>query len=184
MLNLLNICWLFSYLSGEAVRFNSVVTALAVMYAAEKYLVNRINSLALKFINKNANSDNVLMILQHLYVLHQKETEDEEVYYAPSAPPLELFDPDLVASSGSSSSSSNNNNNNNRSDVDKERHHESHKNMTSHSMLFVSPRKMIIFISGVTLENNFKSPLICKGLIGDAIVSFSIARQWLVIALK
>ena len=57
---------LFSYLSGETVRFNSVVTALAVMYAAEKYLVSRINRLALRFINKNANSDNVLMILQPL----------------------------------------------------------------------------------------------------------------------
>ena len=116
------ICRLFSYLSGEAVRFNSVVTALAVMYAAEKYLVSRINSLALKFINKNANSDNVLMILQHLYVFHQKETEDEEVYYAPSAPPLELFDQDLVGSVS----------NNTRPDVDKERHQKSHKNMTSH----------------------------------------------------
>ena len=73
-------------------RFNSVVTALAVMYAAEKYMVSRINNLALKFINKNANSDNVLMILQHLYVLHQREHEDEEVHYTPSAPPLELLE--------------------------------------------------------------------------------------------
>ena len=94
-------------------RFNSVVTALAVMYAAEKYLVSRITRLALRFINKNANSDNVLMILQHLYVLHQKETEDEEVHYAPSAPPLELLDQDLVPSVS----------NNSRADVDKERHH-------------------------------------------------------------
>lgn len=116
---------LFSYLSGEAVRFNSVVTALAVMYAAEKYLVPRINSLALKFINKNANSDNVLMILQHLYVLHRKESqeeeEEEEVHYAPSAPPLELLDQDLAPSVST-----------HRADVDKERHQKSHKNMTSH----------------------------------------------------
>ena len=117
---------LLSYLSGEGVRFNSVVTALAVMYAAEKYLVSRINTLALKFINKNANSDNVLMILQHLYVLHQKESQDAGVQYAPSAPPLELLEKDLAAGVS-----------NNRPDVDKERHHKSHKNLTAHSMAFL-----------------------------------------------
>ena len=104
-------------------RFNSVVTALAVMYAAEKYMVSRINNLALKFINKNANSDNVLMILQHLYVLHQKDREEDESY-TPSAPPLELLDETLARYVSNTI---------NRPDVDKESHHKSHQNLTSHS---------------------------------------------------
>ena len=112
---------MFSYLSGEAVRFNSVVTALAVMYAAEKYLVSRISRLALRFINKNANSENVLMILQHLYVLHQRNREDEEglSHFAPSAPPLELLEQDLGGYVI---------NTNNRADLDKERRQKSHPN--------------------------------------------------------
>ena len=75
-----------------------------------------INSLALKFINKNANSDNVLMILQHLYVLHQKDREEDESY-TPSAPPLELLDETLARYVSNTI---------NRPDVDKERHHKSH----------------------------------------------------------
>ena len=131
---ILEVCWLnlklklelFSYLSGETVRFNSVVTALAVMYAAEKYLVSRITRLALRFINKNATSENVLMILQHLYVLHQRTSEDEEGHFAPSAPPLEVLEQDLGGFFSS-------NNNNYRPDLDKERRHKSHTKLTSHS---------------------------------------------------
>ena len=131
---------LFSYLSGETVRFNSVVTALAVMYAAEKYLVSRITRLALRFINKNATSENVLMILQHLYVLHQRTSEDEEGHFAPSAPPLEVLEQDLGGFFSS-------NNNNYRPDLDKERRHKSHTKFTSHSF-----EKNYILL----LENNSK----------------------------
>ena len=79
-------------MAGDTVQFKSVMTALAVIYVAKKYLVNKIDTLALSFINKNVTSDNVLMVLQHLYVLHQKDNEEKEVHFMPSAPPLELLD--------------------------------------------------------------------------------------------
>ena len=141
-------------------RFNSVVTALAVMYAAEKYLVSRITRLALRFINKNATSENVLMILQHLYVLHQRNREDEEGHFAPSAPPLEVLEQDLGGFVG---------NNNNRPDLDKERHHESHTKLTSHS--FEKDESNRFYFLKTTQR------FACKGLIGDAIVLISLARQ-------
>ena len=47
-------------------------------------MVKTIDILALKFINKNINSDNVLMILQHLTFLHQKESVTD--------PPLDFLD--------------------------------------------------------------------------------------------
>ena len=65
------------------------MTALAVIYVAKKYLVNKIDTLALSFVNKNVTSDNVLMVLQHLYVLHQKDSEVRDV---PSAPQLGLLE--------------------------------------------------------------------------------------------
>ena len=40
-------------MNGDAVRFKSVFTALAVIYAADKYMVKKIDILALKFIRKN-----------------------------------------------------------------------------------------------------------------------------------
>merc|ERR1719237_899647 len=42
-----------SFMNGDAVRFKSVFTALAVISAADKYMVKKIDILALKFIRKN-----------------------------------------------------------------------------------------------------------------------------------
>jgi len=86
---------LVSFMTGDVVKFKSVVTALAVVYAAKKYMVKKIDYLALKFINKNINSDNVLLVLQHLFILNHRDTITEEQNYydvTPSAPPLELLD--------------------------------------------------------------------------------------------
>lgn len=85
---------LMSFMIGDVVKFKSVLTALAVIYAARKYMVKRIDDLALKFINKNINSDNVLLVLQHLLILNQRDMLNEDEFYdpTPSAPPLELFD--------------------------------------------------------------------------------------------
>jgi len=83
---------LISFMKGGTVKFKSVLTALAVIYAAQKYMVKKIDNIALKFINKNLTRDNVLMVLQHLYVLLDKDNPQnspEEVL--PSAPPLEEF---------------------------------------------------------------------------------------------
>ena len=60
---------LISFMTGDAVRFQSVPTALNVIYAAKKYMVGRIDDLALKFIYKNINTHNVLLVLQNLVVL-------------------------------------------------------------------------------------------------------------------
>ena len=83
-----------SFMTGDVVKFKSVTTALAVIYVAKKYMVKKIDDLALKFINKNINSDNVLLVLQHLLILNHRDTNTEEEFYdpTPSAPPLELFD--------------------------------------------------------------------------------------------
>ena len=81
-------------MTGDVVKFKSVLTALAVVYAAKKYMVKKIDYLALKFINKNISSDNVLLVLQHLFVLSHRDsvTEEEFLDTTPSAPPLELLD--------------------------------------------------------------------------------------------
>ena len=83
-----------SFMTGDVVKFKSVPTALAVIYVAKKYMVKKIDDLALKFINKKVNSDNVLLVLQHLLILNHRDTITEEEFYdpTPSAPPLELFD--------------------------------------------------------------------------------------------
>ena len=83
---------IYSFMKGDTVKFKSVLTALAVIYAAQKYMVKKIDNIALKFINKNLTRDNVLMVLQHLYVLLDKynpQSSPEDVL--PSAPPLEEF---------------------------------------------------------------------------------------------
>ena len=76
--------------------WQSVVTALAVIYAAKKYMVNRIDTLALRFISKNINSENVLMVLQHLLLLAPPPPaltcSLAQHSFAPSAPALELLD--------------------------------------------------------------------------------------------
>jgi len=85
---------LISFMTGDVVKFKSVLTALAVVYVAKKYMVKKIDDLALKFINKNINCHNVLLVLQHLFILNQRDKIIEEEFYdsTPSAPPLELFD--------------------------------------------------------------------------------------------
>lgn len=85
---------LVSFMTGDVVKFKSVLTALAVVYAAKKYMVKKIDYLALKFINKNISSENVLLVLQHLFVLNHRDTITEEEFLdiTPSAPPLELLD--------------------------------------------------------------------------------------------
>ena len=84
----------FSFMTGDVVKFKSVLTALAVIYVAKKYMVKKIDDLALKYIKKNINSDNVLLVLQHLLILNHRDTINEEEFFdpTPSAPPLELFD--------------------------------------------------------------------------------------------
>eukprot|EP00090_Calanus_glacialis_P010433 TRINITY_DN18816_c0_g1_i1.p1 TRINITY_DN18816_c0_g1~~TRINITY_DN18816_c0_g1_i1.p1 ORF type:complete len:363 (-),score=123.14 TRINITY_DN18816_c0_g1_i1:261-1349(-) len=85
---------LISFMTGDVVKFKSVLTALAVIYVAKKYMVKKIDDLALKYIKKNINSDNVLLVLQHLLILNHRDTITEEEFFdpTPSAPPLELFD--------------------------------------------------------------------------------------------
>eukprot|EP00090_Calanus_glacialis_P038489 TRINITY_DN67147_c0_g1_i1.p1 TRINITY_DN67147_c0_g1~~TRINITY_DN67147_c0_g1_i1.p1 ORF type:complete len:287 (-),score=63.35 TRINITY_DN67147_c0_g1_i1:368-1228(-) len=61
---------LISFMSGEVVKFKTVPTALAVIYAANKYMVNNIDILALKFVSRNITSDNVLLVLHNLYRLN------------------------------------------------------------------------------------------------------------------
>ena len=73
-------------MTGDAVRFQSVPTALNVIYAAKKYMVRKIDDLALKFIYKNINSHNVLLVLQNVLMLQ------EEPEVLPSAPSLALLD--------------------------------------------------------------------------------------------
>lgn len=77
---------LISFMTGDAVRFQSVPTALNVIYAAKKYMVRKIDDLALKFIYKNINSHNVLLVLQNVLMLQ------EEPEVLPSAPSLALLD--------------------------------------------------------------------------------------------
>ena len=60
---------LISFMTGDAIKFQSVPTALNVIYAARKYMVKRIDDLALKFIYKNINVNNVLLVLQNLLLL-------------------------------------------------------------------------------------------------------------------
>lgn len=79
---------LISFMTGDAVRFQSVPTALAVIYAAKKYMVKKIDDLALKFIYKNINTHNVLLVLQHLLLLQEEPQESLE----PSAPALDLLE--------------------------------------------------------------------------------------------
>lgn len=78
---------LISFMTGDAVRFQSVPTALNVIYAAKKYMVGRIDELALKFIYKNISPHNVLLVLQNLLVLQEEGAE-----VAPSAPSLALLE--------------------------------------------------------------------------------------------
>ena len=73
-------------MTGDAVRFQSVPTALNVIYAAKKYMVRKIDDLALKFIYKNINSHNVLLVLQNVLMLQ------EEPEVLPSAPSLALLE--------------------------------------------------------------------------------------------
>ena len=76
-------------MNGDAIRFKSVFTALAVIYAADKYMVKKIDILALKFIRKNLTVNDSLMILQHLYFLHGDENGcDDHIVQdmEPSAP--------------------------------------------------------------------------------------------------
>ena len=78
-------------MNGDAVRFKSVFTALAVIYAADKYMVKKIDILALKFIRKNLTVYDSLMILQHLYFLHgTRNDSDGQIVkdVEPSAPTL------------------------------------------------------------------------------------------------
>ena len=84
-------------MKGDTVKFKSVLTALAVIYAAQKYMVKKIDNIALKFINKNLHCDNVLMVLQHLYVLLGKDDPQDVLHedVLPSAPPLEFLDSNL-----------------------------------------------------------------------------------------
>lgn len=83
---------LISFMTGDAVKFQSVPTALAVIYAAKKYMVKKIDDLALKFIYKNIDRHNVLLVLQHLLLLTQAHREDQEDIVTPTAPPLALLD--------------------------------------------------------------------------------------------
>ena len=62
--------------------------------------MTRVETLALKFIKKNISSDNVLIILQHLYVFHNRDGEDSDLHYEPSAPPLELLERNEEVSGG------------------------------------------------------------------------------------
>ena len=81
----------FSFMNGDAVRFKSVFTALAVIYAADKYMVKKIDILALKFIRKNLTMCDSLMILQHLYFLHGTRNDFDDHLakdIEPSAPTL------------------------------------------------------------------------------------------------
>ena len=81
----------FSFMNGDAVRFKSVFTALAVIYAADKYMVKKLDILALKFIRKHLTVNDSLMILQHLYFLHGTETDSDDQLVQdrkPSAPTL------------------------------------------------------------------------------------------------
>ena len=77
-------------MNGDAVRFKSVFTALAVIYAADKYMVKKIDILALKFIKKHLTVQDSLMILQHLYFLHGTESFNDHLAkdIKPSAPTL------------------------------------------------------------------------------------------------
>ena len=77
---------LISFMCGDAVRFQSVPTALNVIYAAKKYMVRKIDDLALKFIYKNINAHNVLLVLQNVLMLQ------EEPDVLPSAPSLALLE--------------------------------------------------------------------------------------------
>lgn len=86
---------LISFMTGDAVRFQSVPTALAVIYAAKKYMVKKIDELALKFIYKNINTHNVLLVLQHLLLLQE---EQELQPSAPSLALLELQEEELCSS--------------------------------------------------------------------------------------
>ena len=84
----------FSFMNGDAVRFKSVFTALAVIYAADKYMVKKIDILALKFIRKHITAYDSLMILQHLYFLHGTKTNFDDHHakdIKPSAPTLGKF---------------------------------------------------------------------------------------------
>ena len=91
---------LISFMTGDAVRFQSVPTALNVIYAAKKYMVGRIDELALKFIYKNINPHNVLLVLQNLLVLQVRPgggggvqgAQEEGAEVAPSAPSLALLE--------------------------------------------------------------------------------------------
>ena len=58
---------------GGEVIFRSVSTALSVIYTAKKYMVIGIDTLALMYISKNINSDNVLLVLQTILVFYNTE---------------------------------------------------------------------------------------------------------------
>ena len=85
------ISFYFSFMNGDAVRFKSVFTALAVIYAADKYMVKKLDILALEFIRKNLTVNDSLMVLQHLYFLHGTENDSDDQLVQdrePSAPTL------------------------------------------------------------------------------------------------
>ena len=88
-------------MKGDSVRFKSMFTALDVLRAANKYMVKKIDILALKFIRKNVSEDHALMILQNLYFLRGTEDDCEDLTdedLLPSAPTLgKLMDALLIS---------------------------------------------------------------------------------------
>jgi hypothetical protein len=58
---------------GEEVIFRSVSTALSVIYSAIQYMVRGLDTLAIRYISKNINSDNVLLVLQKILVFYNTE---------------------------------------------------------------------------------------------------------------
>lgn len=79
---------LISFLSDGVVKLRSVATALAVVYAAKKYMVEGVDSIALMYISKNINSDNVLTVLQSIILLQSKDDGIEDT--CPTAPPWNI----------------------------------------------------------------------------------------------
>ena len=61
------------FMFGDEVIFRSVSTALSVIYTAKKYVVRGLDTLALKYISKNINSDNVLLVLQTILIFYNTE---------------------------------------------------------------------------------------------------------------
>jgi len=64
-----------SFMNGEDIKFRSVWTALSVIYASKKYMVRILDTLALSYIQKNITCDNVLIILENIFVLYDRDRE-------------------------------------------------------------------------------------------------------------